>query len=137
MTDFWNLEPKTEIVRRPSKEESMANEIRAIEETLFLEHVKIVRDTACFRDVSPADKEPPPEWVESLGKEEAWRKFRVAQSAWLPVKEAPVALAVASRIVTTAIKARATEKQGPRSLNMTVVQISSPMPVFPEQDIET
>jgi hypothetical protein len=98
-------------------------------------------------DVEPGQQGIPAEWTAELmsapeGEEreakqrELKRRARIAAYALLPPKEAPVALQIAAKVHAGMVKARAVGDQGNKTLNVNVVTINAPMPVFEEKEIE-
>jgi hypothetical protein len=104
-----------------------------MEEELYQKALSISADAMCWADLDPAEKEPPPEWIHELGPEAAARRFRVARAAWMSSRDAPIGLKLAHNAVVGIMKARAVEKQGPKILNATLVQMVGPLPEFPER----
>ena len=103
----------------------------------ILERALDVVDGACrFAEISPEDKEPPPEWVYELGQKRAAIRFRAAQAGWMSMKESPVGIKVATTMATGIIKAKAMENTGARTLNVALVHWNGPVAEFPEQEIE-
>lgn len=122
----------------PFAEEGKMELIRGMREDLFLEHARILRDVARFRDLDPTAKEPPEEWVRTMGADEAAKAFRVALSGWMDQKASPVGLKLAAQVVTGAMKAMAQENQNGRALNIQFVQVinrGTPEPEFPELEV--
>lgn len=108
--------------------------IKSIEDELLLEVSTIVRDAMCFRDIEPNAEFAPAEWYQSMvdkigdgpAKDEAAKRFRMAKAAWMNSKEAPVGLKLAQNTMIGIIKARATEDQAPRPLNVAVQIVQAP-----------
>lgn len=123
--------------RKMSIQESNANEIRRIEDEIHLGAMDVVDGSISGFSLSPEDTEPPKEWIEAFGEKRAWIRFRAARAGQLNAKEAPVAIKVATQIMTGITKARSMEKAAPRSLNVAFVQMSPELlPQFPEQIVE-
>ncbi len=110
--------------------------LKELENELFHENMAIMRDVACFRDIEPDCEHPPDNWVMELGMAGAQKRLRVAKAAWMSSKDAPVALNVSKSILMGIIKARATEKAGPRSLNVAMVHMAAPQQEFEERELE-
>ena len=104
-----------------SREESDFDRIRAIENGLHEKAASILGHALRAPEINPGQTEIPAQWLQEMTQEEAERALRIANAAWASQKEA------------AAMKARAHENQGPRTLNATIVQMSAPMPVFPER----
>lgn len=129
--------PLTEIVEAPIiPEEKHQDIIRTIENELHMQSAEVVHGVLAFTDINPSDPDPPKKWVKTMGEERARKRMRLAQAGWMNAKEAPVALKVATQTFAGIVKARATEKSAPRALNVQVVQMSSPVPLFPELEVE-
>lgn len=119
-----------------SELEKVERALQKIENEVVSEAYEILRDAGGWADIDPDNPECPPAWIEEMGAERAKRKFRVSRATWLSPKNAPVGLMLAKSIMTGAMKARAMQDQGPKSLNINLVSISAPMPVFPEKKLE-
>lgn len=63
--------------------------------------------------------EPPTEWIELYGEKGAKKRFRAAKAALLNSASAPVALKIASQLVTTMTKAKADKQEAP-NLNVVI-----------------
>lgn len=125
-----------QVVKRPKKpisiEQQREQTLKSLEADLFLESMQIVSDSFKFREIDPGQQEPPEAWVRDLGHEKAMERLRSAQAGWMSKKDSPVAVQVAQAVVIGISRSRASEKQGPRTLNVQVVQMSAPLPQFPE-----
>lgn len=120
-----------------SREETDLERLRHMETALHQRAASILeyamRAPELTKEMIEAE-EPPPEWTRVMGsREEALKAFRIAQAAWASQKEAPTFLKLAQNFLAGAMKARATEKQGPRVLNATLVQVSGPAPTYPKR----
>lgn len=98
------------------------------QQEIFEQASKVTEDVLLFRDLDPTAKEPPPEWVRELGEKDAWKRFRVALSAWMSAKEAPVGIKVAKELVVGISKALGESAQAPRVLNLQKVTVYSGTP---------
>jgi len=105
--------------------------MKTLEAELFLESMQIVSDMNKCKYIDPGQSEPPEEWVEELGYKAAKERLRLANAGWMSKKEAPIALQVAQAVVIGISRSRASEKAGPKTLNVQVVQMSAPLPQFP------
>jgi hypothetical protein len=132
----------TQVVRKKSAEEKRFNTLKHIEEELFQESMGLVRDALRFTEVEGPLKDengnnyfsthvPPQEWVDELGEEGAKRRLRAAQAGWMSKKDSPVAVQVASALVVGIGRSRAASNQGPKTLNVQLIQVSAPLPQFP------
>jgi hypothetical protein len=107
-----------------------------IEEQIFDQSCRVVSAAMAFADIDPGQPEPPPEWVEIYGPEEAKRRLRIASSAWLSKKDAPMGISVAMQIHTGITTARARRGEtGGRVLNVGVLNLALPGRSYDEQEI--
>lgn len=111
-----------------------AERLKSIEDDLLEESLRIVRDTMKFRDIDADGAEIPAEWAD-LPPEEQVKRLRIAKAAWQNAKNAPVGLTIARQTVTGILKARSTEQQQPRQLNI-AVQFNMPATVYPRKRLE-
>lgn len=103
----------------------------ALQDEIFEANLAITHDATRFREISPTDEKPPEAWIAELGEAEAWKRFRVARSAWLGAKDAPVALSMAKSIVSAMSKSAAMRSSGGRVLNIECAIF--PMQVYERQ----
>ncbi len=144
--------PQTQVINRPKRREISVEEkrervLKNLESDLLRQSMEVVSDTMRFREVAPplvdpesgetlwVDNDLPAEWVRELGEEKARERLRVARAGWMDKKTAPIGVQVAQVLAVGIIRSRATEKAGPRTLNVQVVQMSAPLPTFPELDL--
>jgi hypothetical protein len=118
-----------------SASELRARKLERIEDELLETNLEILNDASCFAEIDADTPCPPQRWIDELGEARAMRKFRVARAAWMSAKEAPVALSLSKSITNGIMKARAAEKQGPRTLNVALVKMVVPANPFPEQEL--
>ena len=118
--------------RELSVEQRRELTLKNLEAELFQESMQIVADSFKFREIAPDQKEPPEEWVEAMGHKAAMERLRSAQAGWMSKKDSPVAVQVAQAIVIGISRSRASINAGPKTLNVQVVQMSAPLPQFPE-----
>lgn len=125
--------PPAQVVsrRKLTVEQQREQTLKSLEAELFLESMQIVADSFKFREIAPDQQEPPPEWVQEMGHKKAMERLRSAQAGWMSKKDSPVAVQVAQAVVIGISRSRATEKAGPKNLNVQVVQMSAPLPQFP------
>lgn len=135
LVDKSKLPTKSTGQHGPTKAERM-DRLRALEDQLLEQSLTIVKDTMHFRDIEPGTTEPPAEWVDA-DQDDQTKRLRVANAAWLSKKDAPVGLALAKEVSIGIIKARATEKSGPKVLNLNVVNMSAPLPQFECIEVES
>lgn len=111
--------------------------IRGIEDEMQERSLGIIDGVLAFADLPLEATEAPPEWVAQYGKEGAAKRFRLARHGMESAKDAPVAIKVAVSVHAAITKARATEKAGPKSLNIQFVQMSAPLPDFPVIEVDS
>lgn len=135
---------RTEIVE--VEEEGRSKALSLIAETenrLFLETTEIVSDINAFRDLSPEEIEagyPPKQWITEFGPKRALQRYRVARAAWLPMKDAPIALKIVTQMAAGIMKVKAMERtagKGGNVFNAIVVQMhAEPMAAYPKQEVD-
>lgn len=117
-----------------------AQRIKGFEDEILENSLAVVSGAMAFMeiDADTSDEDMPASFIEKCGGdiEKAKMRMRLARSAWMSRNEAPAGLDMAVRISTNIIRARAVEKAGPRVLNVGVVQMSAPLPVFDTIDVE-
>ena len=127
---------------KPSSLEISEKGLKRLENQIYEECnaviLSVVKDTF---EIDPEDKELPAAWLADveagvLTLEEAQKRKRIAQYALMSPKNAPVALQIAAKVLSGMHKARSAEGNVHRSLNVTVVQMTAPMPVFEEKEID-
>lgn len=137
----------TEIVPKPKAAsiERAERELQRIENEIVSEASMVVHGTMRFADIDPENPDETPEaWLDELAsgavtREQIEKRKRIAKAAWLSAKEAPVAFAIASKVLVGAMKAKAMAGAAPKSLNLTLVSISAPgqtIQAFPEKEIK-
>lgn len=137
----------TEIVPKPkvASIERAERELQRIENEIVSEASMVVHGTMRFADIDPENPDETPEaWRAELAAgtatmEEIEKRKRIARAAWLSAKEAPVAFAIASKVLVGAMKAKAMAGAAPKNLNLTLVSISAPgqtIQAFPEKEIK-
>jgi hypothetical protein len=131
------LETKAiEVTEKRSPALVAREEIARLEDKILQEASTAVLDGLMYAKL-PVDAEAPlPEWIEELGKEKAWDRFRAARFNQMNNKEAPVGTKHAVLVHTGITRARAAEKGRPVSLNVGKVYLTLPAQQFPEQEIE-
>jgi hypothetical protein len=110
-------------------------QLLTLQDQLFAEHMKVMRDIGMSREINPDDPAIPDEWLQRFGQEEATKMHRVAVAGWQNKKDAPCFVDVSKSVVLGIIRAKATEKTGPRQLNVNVVNMTAPPMVFPEMEV--
>jgi hypothetical protein len=140
MDDEWEL-GETSIVpsqkRELTREETLMEDMQTLENEMYHDHLKVMAGVAGFADLDPENiDEIPQKWIEDMGPSEAKRKHRVAKAAWLPNKDAPIAIQTSTKVAVGIIRARATEKAGPKSLNIQMVAMTQPRQQFEVIDVD-
>lgn len=129
-------EPKVEIVRRPSPLEKRQEQLSSIRDDLFKKVTDIVDPMLQFAEFDPERPDVVPLCWRHFPEEEQKRRMRVARAAWQTKKEAPVALEHAAKIYLGIVRAQATEKAAPRSLNIAFVKVLSQPKNYDELEVE-
>lgn len=122
--------------RELTKREAQTLQLQKAENNLFAQSLSIMQGALSFCDIKPGQTETPQEWIDLYGKEEADRRFLAASYSMMNKKDAPMGLTLALSAATTIIKARATEKAAPKSLNLTMVKMVAPAQPYDVIDIE-
>ncbi len=152
--DILEIDETTGFVKLPSKAQRLAKlrredqkkerearhaRLADVEDILLDKAAALVDYASRYADLTPEMTGPPDEWVDELGKEEADKAFRVAQSAWTNKKDAPIGLQMAHATVMGILKnkvARGTIDATP-TLNVQVVQLTQEAPrVYPKLEVE-
>ncbi len=125
--------------KKLSPEQQREMTLKNIESELYLSAMLITADSFRFREIEPDQEEPPQEWVDELeysspgrGYELAKQRLRAAVAGHKSKKDAPVAIQMAQATVVGIGRARAQLSAGPKTLNVQVVQMTAPLPEFPE-----
>lgn len=95
---------------------------------------EIVEAGLSFADIGPADTDPPPAWVQTWGVEGATRRFRVARAAWLPSREAPSAIAIATDVLKMDARVKAASKGAPLPQLNVAIQLNITPRTYPEEE---
>ncbi len=129
------LAPKE--ARKLTKAERRQEKLRSIEDELLEESMSIIAGTLAFGEVDPEHPDDIPKgWLDHMTEEEATKKLRMAKYGLMSAKEAPVGIKVATQTGSSIIRARATEHAGPKSLSLTMVSMTSPLPKWEEVIVE-
>lgn len=99
-----------------------------MEDELLENALTVVGGVCNFAHLDPEDLDKVPEGWDA-------RTHRMAKVGWVPNKEAPVAVHTSTKVLTGIIRARATEKAGPRSLNINMVSMTAPPRKFETVDL--
>jgi len=128
---------------KPSSLELIERGLKKVENDLFQESLKVVHSAISHTfDIDPSKpEETPAEWLKEIEDgsetlESIGKRQRIALAAWQSPKNAPVALQIAAKVLSGMQKARAMGDQGNKTLNVNVVTINAPMPVFEEKEID-
>jgi hypothetical protein len=146
MMDDWPFPDEAPmVVAKPVTTLTRAQVIQDVEEELHAESATILLDALHFADpclegtpdgeggMLPA--QVPDKWIQELGTERAQRRFRTAQLALLPSKEAPVGLKMAKDALVGMAKVAAAKSAPARAINMVVVNLQAPLPVLEEREV--
>ena len=128
-------------VRMQSQQELSQDRLKSIEDELLEEAMSMTRHMLAFSEIDPGDvaseKAALAKWSAELGPDVAAKRLRLARGSWMPGKDAPVGLKHASVLAVGIIRARATERGAPRSLNISIVQLTEqPMMKYPEREVD-
>lgn len=136
---FDDLALPTEVVaplqrRELSGTELVLSKIKNLEDSLLIDSLEVVTSVCKFAEFDPKveydpknlEAGPPQEWLDELGEKEAGRKYRMVMAGWENSKAAPVAISVATKVSVGIIRARASSKMAPRTLNLQVIQMTAP-----------
>jgi hypothetical protein len=85
---------------------SKQTQLERIDDNMLYGSLNILDGVLDFADLNPEDEEPPASWVERYGEEDAWKRFRLARVGWLPSKNLPSGVKIASTLVTEVLKAK-------------------------------
>lgn len=105
--------------------------IRALEDEVLQEATSVIRNGLRFGKIEMGEDGKPI-------KPEGWtdEEFRLATYSLASAKDAPVGLKTANQVYSSIVKARATEKAGPRQFNVAIVNMPFTKPnTYPELDV--
>ena len=129
---LWHVPQNLPAVERAKLEARVQEDAGAGYERVVELSQQIVEAGLSFADISPADVAPPKAWVDKLGAEQAERKFRMARAAWLPSREAPTGISIATDILKMDAKVKAAKKTtAPATLNV-AIQVNVAPREYPE-----
>lgn len=123
------------------KEDSKLEHVNAsaglmeLEDTLFKRAFEVTTGAMQYADMPWDWEKPSEEWIRDLGKEAAWRKFRLIKAGQLPASHAPAGLKVATAITMAHMKTRAVQR-GPQLAVNVVVLTEQPEKKYPEQIVD-
>lgn len=107
--------------------EAQLDRIRELEDRMLAQSLELMDDVINFADIDPAtDVAPPQSWIDELGADRAWKRFRHMQAAWMNSKQAPVAVGITASFAAKVIKARSVEKQAPRPIGIVLMLREEP-----------
>lgn len=140
MDFFEEPKPRKVALTKPVKLDlgpaSQEESLRTVEDKILTKAMTVVQDALHFADIDMGTEVCPAEWIDDIGPEAAARRYRAATWAQLNQKEAPVGLKYAKEVLVGIVKARATEKQEPRKLNIAITKIDFQLPEFPSQAVD-
>lgn len=129
--------------RAAQLERQQEDRLKTIQNRLMEQSAAVVDGALHFADIEPLEymqdpnKPPPQEWIDELGLAGAKRRLRVALAAWQGNKTAAVGIKVATDVLGGIVSAKATEKSGPKTINIgRVILPAGSLPVFEEMEIE-
>jgi hypothetical protein len=117
--------PKTDLA--PSV--SGTDGLKLLRSRLLEGSMKVMDAVMAAADIDPEQKEPPEQWVNEYGRQEAERRFRVARYGLLPMKEVPSFIPLTQK---TLLALTAQDAKGPQethnTLNVALVSLTAPVP---------
>lgn len=93
-------------LKSEEKREQRLARIEELENEVMERATAVINDYLSFREVRHDQTEPPQQWIDELGPEEAARKLNMAKAAWLPASLAPAGAALAARMVSGIARGR-------------------------------
>lgn len=109
----------------PKDEAQLAVErIKEVREELFRESAMVCSLAMRFGDIPFGAADPPDEWIEEFGEEEARRRLRYVQAAQMNNKDAPVGIKVATSVLSGLLKSEA-ETHSRQNLNVVMVGLTA------------
>lgn len=130
------VDPATSLTKRELTPQELAHRrIKAIEDEVLEDALRVVASSQKFAEVTTLVK-PPQSWVEKWGPEEAELRFRIAQMANMPEKDAPIGMKIAAKTAVGIIKARESSKAGPVTLNLQMVAMTAPPRKYEEIEVD-
>ena len=133
--DFLEEDDEPRSLAKPASRAERMDRLRDLENTLLETSLAVVGDALSFRDIDAGATEAPPDWG-GMDPDEAVKRLRMANAAWMNKKDAPVGIELAKQVAVGIIKARATEKAAPKTLNVVQIQMSAPLPQFETVEME-
>lgn len=128
--------PPADLIQPPrklSEEEQRQEQLRSLEDEMLHNALNVVGGAIDF--VALDGEEMPEGWREKYGDEGAERRLRAAIAGRENAKEAPIGIKVATQFAVGAIKARATERGGNRSLRVNVINFAAPRREYKELEV--
>ena len=111
-----------------SRAEKRQLQLRSLEDTMLESALEVVGGSMDFVELDPKDPKQPEGWSD--------RKYRAALAGLQNAKESPVGLKVATQFAIGAVRARATERGGSRTLNVTMVQFGTRRKEYAEVEVD-
>lgn len=111
-----------------SRAEKRQEELKSLEDEMLASCLEVVGGSIDFVELDPDDPVKPEGWSD--------RKYRAALAGLKNAKESPVGLKVATQFAVGAIRAKAVERAGPRSMNVTMVQFAAPRKAYDEVEVD-
>jgi hypothetical protein len=91
----------------PALKEQRLARIEQLEDEVFEQAVGIVQQVLAFGEVSHDQVDPPQEWIDQFGEDEAAKRLKLAKSGWLPASASPAAFKYALQAMGGIAKGRA------------------------------
>lgn len=110
--------------------------LKDIEDKLYGRAMEVVSGVLDYAEIDPESPGCPQEWIASMGREAAMKRYRMALSGNLGAKEAPAAIKAALGVVTAIARMRMKEESGPKTLAISFVQMTAPPTAFPRRIVE-
>jgi len=114
---------KAEIVHAPSSTAIARDNTSRLRLEVEERSLAVAAAVSRFGDLDPAD----PESVEAFKHKHGNEVYRLAMSAWLPNKDAPIGLKLNMDLATSLIKAAASKAPDQRPLNILVMINAGPV----------
>lgn len=119
-------------------QEMQQERLKTIEDNLYENSLAVVNGACEFAELDIDNIDAVPQkWIDEMGLEKAKRRHRLAKVGWMRSSDAPVAINTATKIVVGIVRARATEKAGPRQLNLNMITMTIPPPEYGVIDVES
>lgn len=93
-------------LKSPEKKAERLARIEELEQEVFERAAGVVTEILAFREVKHDQKQPPPEWIEQFGEDDARKKLEIAKAGWLPQSIAPAGFKYAVQVMAGISRAR-------------------------------